>query len=148
MYINKVQILGNITRDPELKALPSGVSVTSFSVATNRVWKDKDGQKKEEAEFHNITLFGNTAENVSRYMKKGSQIYIEGRLQTRSWEDKETGKKIYRTEIIGENVQFGNNKDTDSRSTGSARKESPRKIEAEQQWEEVSDDINPDDIPF
>ena len=148
MYINKVQILGNITRDPELKALPSGVSVTSFSVATNRVWKDKDGQKKEEAEFHNITLFGNTAENVSRYMKKGSQIYIEGRLQTRSWEDKETGKKVYRTEIIGENVQFGNNKDADSKSTGSARKESPRKTEAEEQWEEVSDDINPDDIPF
>lgn len=106
MFYNKAIIIGNITRDPELKALPGGSEVCTFSVATNRVWKDAQGQKKEQVEFHNIVVFGKTAHSVAQYMKKGSQILIEGRLQTRSW-DGTDGKKNYRTEIIADNVQFG-----------------------------------------
>ena len=106
MNLNKAFVLGNITRDPELKALPSGSNVCSFSVATNRRWTDKSGEKKEEVEFHNIVTFGRTAETVHQYMRKGSQILIEGRIQTRSWDGKD-GKKQYRTEIVAESVQFG-----------------------------------------
>ncbi len=106
MYLNKVQIIGNLTRDPELKSLPSGVKVMSASLATNRVWKDKDGAKKESTEYHNIVAFARPAELIAQYMKKGGSLYVEGRLQTRSWDDKE-GKKNYRTEIVIENFQFG-----------------------------------------
>lgn len=106
MYINKVQIYGNITRDPELKALPSGSNVCSFSVATNRTYKKNDGTKAEDAQFHNVVAFGKTAELIAQYMRKGSTIYVEGRLQTRSWETKDGGKR-YTTEIIAENMQFG-----------------------------------------
>lgn len=105
MYLNKAIIIGNITRDPELKALQSGMKVCTFGVATNRTWKDKDGAKQESVDFHNIVVFGKQAESTSQYMKKGSQIMIEGRIQTRSWET--DGQKKYTTEIIAENVQFG-----------------------------------------
>lgn len=105
MYLNKILIIGNLTRDPELKALPSGMKVTSFSVATNRTWKDQNGQKQEQVEFHNIVCFGKQAEVISQWMKKGSQIYVEGRLQTRTWE--KDGQKNYRTEIVVETFQFG-----------------------------------------
>ena len=88
MYINKAILFGNLTRDPELKALPSGVNVTSFSIATNRVWKDKDGNRQENVDYHNIVVFGRQAETVAQYLKKGSSAYVEGRLQTRSWEEK------------------------------------------------------------
>ena len=107
MYLNRAQIYGNLTKSPELKALPSGAKVRSFSVATNRVYKDKDGNKKEEAEFHNVVVFGKQAETSAMYLKKGQGVLVEGRIQTRSWEDKTTGDKKYRTEIIAESVQFG-----------------------------------------
>ena len=106
MYLNKVFVFGNVTRDPELKALPSGSKVCSMSLATNRVWKDKDGRKQEQPDFHNIVLFNRTAELAAQYLKKGSSVFIEGRLQTRSW-DGTDGKKNYRTEIIAEKMQFG-----------------------------------------
>ena len=137
MFVNKAIIFGNITRDPELKSLPSGLQICSFSVATNRTWKNKDGEKQEQADFHNIVAFGKTAENIHQYMRKGSSIYIEGRIQTRSWEDKESGKRVYRTEIVAENVQFGPKKvGAESRSEDSGQSEAP------------TDDINPDDVPF
>jgi len=82
MYLNKVFIIGNLTRDPELKAIPSGIKVCSFSVATNRVWKDKNGARQEAADYHNVVVFGRQAETVTQYMKKGSQVMIEGRMQT------------------------------------------------------------------
>lgn len=108
MNVNKAILVGNITRDPELKALPSGQSVVAtFSLATNKTYTDKDGQKQTSTEYHNIVAWGKTAENIATYMKKGSQIYIEGELQTRSWEDKDSGKKMYRTEIVAQHVQFG-----------------------------------------
>ncbi len=105
MYLNKAIVYGNLTRDPELKALPSGVKVASFSIATNRVYKDKSGAKQEQTEFHNIVTFGRQAELAAQYLKKGGTALIEGRLQTRSW-DAEGGKK-YRTEILAESIQFG-----------------------------------------
>lgn len=107
MYLNKAQIIGNLTRDPEMKSLTNGNKVTSFSVATNRVYKDSNGDKKEESEFHNVVVFGKQAETSAQYLKKGQQVYIEGRITTRSWDDKTTGEKKYRTEIVADTVQFG-----------------------------------------
>src|SRR3989344_5230102 len=106
MNLNKVLIIGNLTRDPELKTLPSGTAVASFGVATNRVWKDQNGAKKEDVQFHNIVAFGRQGEVVNQYSKKGSMIFIEGRLQTRDWEGQD-GKKNYRTEIVAERIQLG-----------------------------------------
>jgi len=107
MNYNRAIIIGNITKDPELKALPSGGSVCNFSIATNRTWTDKASGKKQEAvEFHNVVVFGRMADNVAQYIRKGSQLLVEGRIQTRSWEGKD-GKKNYRTEIVAESIQFG-----------------------------------------
>src|SRR5882724_756615 len=105
MYLNKAMIYGNLTRDPEMRALPSGGQVCSFSVATNRVFKKADGSKQEQVEYHNVVVFGRQAETCGQYLKKGSPAYVEGRIQTRSW-DKD-GQKHYRTEIVAERVQFG-----------------------------------------
>jgi len=120
MYLNKAFIIGNLTRDPELKSLPSGIKVVTFSVATNRVWKDKNGVKQESADFHNIVSFGKQAETIAQYMKKGSSIFIEGRMQTRSWDDKESGQKRYRTEIVADRFQFGPKSGDVSAQGGSA----------------------------
>ena len=106
MYLNKAILIGNLTRDPELKALPSGIKVANFSIATNRTYKDKDGNKKEEVEFHNLVAFGKQAEVIEQWCKKGSQLMVEGRLSTKTWES--DGKKMYKTEIIVDNFQFGN----------------------------------------
>jgi len=99
MYLNKVFVLGNLTRDPELKSLPSGIPVANFGIATNRVWKDRDGNKQEGAEFHNIVVFNRQGELCAQYLKKGQSVLIEGRIQTRSW-DAQDGQKRYRTEIV------------------------------------------------
>lgn len=107
MYLNKTFLFGNLTRDPEMKSLPNGTAVTSFSLATNRVYKDAQGAKQEQVEFHNIVIFGRQAETSAQYLKKGQGVMIEGRIQTRSWDDKTTGEKKYRTEIIADSVQFG-----------------------------------------
>ena len=106
MNLNKAFILGNVTRDPEVRALPSGSQVTSFGIATNRYYTDSAGQKKEEAEFHNIVCFGKLADISSRYLNKGSMVLIEGRIKTRNWQDS-AGVKHYKTEIIAESLQLG-----------------------------------------
>ncbi len=106
MYINKVTLYGNLTKDPELKSLPNGTHVSSFSVATNRTIKDASGSKKDIPEYHNVVAFGKQAELIHQYLKKGNPIFVEGRIQTRSW-DGQDGKKQYRTEIVLENFQFG-----------------------------------------
>lgn len=106
MNLNKVFILGNLTRDPEKKVLPSGQTLVSFGIATNRFFVDRNQEKKKEAEFHNIVLFGRLADIASQYLKRGSLILVEGRLKTRSWQD-EKGTKHYRTEIMGEKMQLG-----------------------------------------
>src|ERR1700734_2474980 len=107
MYLNRATVIGNLTRDPEVRALPSGIQVATFSVATNRVWRDKDGAQKEDTQFHNIVVFGRQAETSAQYLKKGQQVLVEGRMQTRSWDDKTSGEKKYRTEIVADRVQFG-----------------------------------------
>jgi single-strand DNA-binding protein len=106
MNFNKAFILGNLTRDPELRTTPTGQSVASFGVATNRTWTDKSGQKQTDTEFHNVVAWGRLAETASRYLTKGKMVFIEGRLKTRSWED-QGGQKKYKTEIIVESFQMG-----------------------------------------
>lgn len=145
MYLNKAIVIGNLTRDPELRSLPSGVKVCSFSLATNRVWKDKNGSRQESTDYHNIVVFGRQAETVAQYMKKGSSMLIEGRMQTRSWDDKNSGEKKYRTEIIADRTQFGP-KGSGSQ-TGGQTKTTPKDEEIDT-IEYPEEDINPEDIPF
>src|ERR1700722_8331377 len=99
-HVNKVILLGNVGKDPEVKFLPSGAAVANFSIATSDRYKDKAGEWQERTEWHNVAAFARTAEIVRDYVKKGSKLYVEGRLTTRSWDDKESGKKVYRTEIV------------------------------------------------
>jgi len=106
MNLNKAFVLGNVTRDPEVRSLPSGQQVTSFSIATNRFYTSGTGEKKQEAEFHNIVCFGKLADISSRYLNKGSLVLIEGRIKTRNWTNSQ-GIKQYRTEIIAESLQLG-----------------------------------------
>ncbi len=153
MYLNKAIVIGNLTRDPELKALPSGIKVCSFSLATNRVWKDKNGARQESADYHNIVVFGRQAETVAQYMKKGNSILVEGRMQTRSWDDKSTGEKKYRTEIVADRTQFGAKSGTGSgpqTSTNSKGGEAPAGQGGGEMdsIEYPEEDINPEDIPF
>lgn len=115
MYLNKVFLIGNLTRDPELKALPNGTKVVSISLATNRTWKDQQGARQESTEYHNIVAFARTAETLAQYCKKGSSLYVEGRIQTRSW-DGQDGQKRYRTEIVLDTFQFGQKGGTGSPS--------------------------------
>ncbi len=104
--INKAILVGNLGRDPEIRSTTSGVAVANFSIATNRRWKDKEGNRQEQTEWHNIVCFGRQAEVAGEYLAKGRQVYIEGRLQTRSWEDQESGETRYRTEVVCENFQM------------------------------------------
>ena len=103
MSLNRVQLIGNLTRDPEMKQIPGGQVVTTFSVATNLVWTDQSGQKQNKAEFHNIVAWRKLAEICGQYLKSGGKVFVEGRLQTRDWEG-EDGVKRYRTEIVAENM--------------------------------------------
>jgi single-strand DNA-binding protein len=160
MYLNKAILIGNLTRDPELKAIPSGNKVCTFSMATNRTYKDASGVRQEKTDYHNIVVWGKTAENVAQYMKKGSQILIEGRMETRSWDDAATGTKKYRTEIIADTVQFGS-KGSDaprasstSSASSSTNQASSKKAETAPQEDELDsieypdEQINAEDIPF
>ena len=153
MNINKVLLFGNLTRDPEVRSLPSGAQVASMGIATNRTWKDKEGKKQEAVEYHNIVAFGRLAEIIDRDdpnvsatgARKGSSLFVEGRMQTRSWDDKNSGEKKYRTEVIVENFQFG-----PKRGTASPTKDEPAPA-AESQEETIEypvEDIKTDDIPF
>lgn len=144
MYLNKAFVFGNLTRDPELRALPSGMQVVNFSIATNRVWK-KDGQKQEATDYHNVVAFGRQAELVAQYLKKGNSAFVEGRMQTRSW-DAEGGKK-YRTEIVADRVQFGPKGSSAAASAGASGGEAKKAPELDT-IEYPEEDINPEDIPF
>ena len=148
MYLNKAMIYGNLTRDPELKALPSGINVCSMSIATNRVYKDRDGKKQENVDFHNVVVFGAQAENSAKYLSKGNGVYVEGRIQTRSWE--KDGQKQYRTEIVAERVQFGPKNGSAGGGNSSESSNTPAnddsKAPAAPDYPE--EEINPEDIPF
>lgn len=105
MSVNKVIILGRLGQDPELKYTPTGAAVCTFSVATSESWMDKAGQKQEKTEWHRVVVWGKSGENCGQYLKKGRQVYLEGRLQTRSWDD-QSGQKRYTTEITANTVEF------------------------------------------
>lgn len=148
MYFNRAIVIGNLTRDPEVKALPSGIQVATFSVATNRVWKDKAGAKQESTDYHNVVVFGRQAETTGQYLKKGSSVLVEGRMQTRSW-DGADGKKNYRTEIVADRVQFGPRPGGASSSPArSDTKADNSNSGAPDPIEYPEEEINPDDIPF
>lgn len=152
MYLNKAMIYGNLTRDPELRSLPSGVEVCSFSIATNRVYKDRDGNRQEQTDFHNVVVFGRQAETSAQYLKKGSGAFVEGRLQTRNWE--KDGVKQYRTEIVADRVQFGPRSGGTSGDEGGGSEKSAGTGSAkvaggnDKAPEYPDEDINPEDIPF
>lgn len=147
--LNVAIVSGRLVRDPELKALPSGTSICNFSLATNHVYT-KDGERKESVEYHNVVLFGKQADNTARFLKKGSEALVEGRLQTRSWE--KDGVIHYRTEIIGNSIQFGSkqssqnddDQDDDEEETPKPKTKT-KKVEAPEYPEE---DIDPEDIPY
>lgn len=107
MNVNKAMIVGRLTRDPEMRTTQNGQTVANFSVATSRNWKDQSGQKQEKTDFHNVVAWGKQGEVVGQYFTKGQEIYVEGRLETQSWDDKDSGKKMYRTEIVLERFEFG-----------------------------------------
>jgi single-strand DNA-binding protein len=164
MYLNKVLLYGNLTRDPELRALPSGQQVANFSLATNRTYTDKEGRKQEMVEYHNVVAFGRQAELIGQYMKKGRPLFVEGRLQTRSWEAE--GKKNYRTEIVIDNFQFGaaaggaggegrgpssagaSAPSHDSADMGGMNMNSASEQPSGSEIQYPDDEINPEDIPF
>ncbi|MEK7635133.1 MAG: single-stranded DNA-binding protein [Patescibacteria group bacterium] len=150
MYINKAILYGNLTREPELKSLPSGSQVCEFGIATNRVWKDKNGAKQESADFHNIVVFGKQAELIKQYLHKGSGVFLEGRIQTRSW-DAQDGTKKYRTEIVVDKFQFG---PKGGSSTGGSYENNQSSSKTDSKKEEApvieypEEEISSEDIPF
>lgn len=145
MNINQVTIVGRLTRDPEKKALPNGTSVVNASVATSRTWKDKNDQKQEEVEYHNVVAFAKTADIMAQYLKKGQLVGIIGRLQTRTWDDKESGKKMYRTEIIVDQMQMG----PKAGNAGGERSQADDSHDASEGVDAPTEEPkNPDDIPF
>jgi len=151
MYFNKAIVIGNLTRDPEMRSMPSGAKVVTLSVATDRVWKDKTGNKQQATEYHNIVVFGRQAETSAQYLKKGQTVLVEGRIQTRSW-DGADGVKKYKTEIVADRVQFGPKSagggfsaPADVSLKGGA---APAESDNDDQIEYPSEEINPEDIPF
>jgi single-strand DNA-binding protein len=156
LSLNKAQVIGNLTRDPELRQTPSGQSVGSFVVATNFSWVDQEGNKQEKVEFHNIVVWRKLAEICAQYLKKGSKVFIEGRLQTRDWEG-EDGVKRYKTEIIGDNMimltsQGGNNASSMSSNSAAssmgANVQQPAAQPVAGDLVNSSADISIDDLPF
>jgi len=157
MNLNKAMIIGNLTRDPEVKTTPQGTSVASFSVATNFVWKDQSGQKQEKAEYHNIVAWRKLADIIGQYLKKGSKVYIEGRLQTRDWTGQD-GVKRYRTEIVADNMIMLDRAGNSSQGGNYSPKSAPaattdlptiqQDAPAPAISESDSDEIKLEDIPF
>jgi single-strand DNA-binding protein len=158
MNLNKVFLLGRVASDPESRTTPSGQNVCTFSLATNRVWKDKAGQKQEDSQFHRIVLWQRLAQIASQFLTKGSLVLIEGRIQNRSWDDKTTGTKKYTTEIIGEGMQLGpksSNASGQGYSSGQfsqpqSAKNNKKEMEEEEDIPVIEDgeEIDIKDIPF
>jgi single-strand DNA-binding protein len=151
---NKIIIVGNVAADPETRTTPSGQQVCSLRVATNRIWTDKAGAKQQKTEFHSVVLWRRLAEIASQYLRKGSLVLIEGRLETRSWDDKNTGAKRYRTEIIAENMQLGPRGLTQGGAAPAAAEQQPASPPAQQEPKEEipiieeDEEIDVKNIPF
>jgi len=148
-FLNRATILGNVTRDPELRQTASGQQVCSFSVATNRSWTDASGAKQEQAEFHNVVVWAKLAEIVGAYVKKGSKMYVEGRLQTRDWQGQD-GVKRSRTEIVADNVIILDRAGGGSGMGGGSRTPAALQPSVASHADDpaVSEEIKIDDIPF
>jgi single-strand DNA-binding protein len=170
MNVNKAIIVGRLTRDPEMRTTPSGQNVTNFTIATSTKWKSQDGQQQEKTEFHNVVAWGRRGEVINQYVTKGQELFVEGKLETRSWDDQETGKKMYRTEIILDNFEFGakpgtttgtpdpyDSPDTKS-ATSSKQSDNPTPVATQDSPEEEeiptinlddeTDDVKIEDVPF
>jgi single-strand DNA-binding protein len=148
MNLNRAMIIGNLTRDPEVRTTATGQTVANFGVATNHVWKDQSGQKQEKVEFHNIVVWGKLAEICGQYLGKGRKVYVEGRLQTREWEDKEGGKRKT-TEIVADNMIMldrGQGGASEGAATG-ARRAAPA-VAAPAEASADAEEIRVEDIPF
>ncbi|NDK08478.1 single-stranded DNA-binding protein [Candidatus Gracilibacteria bacterium] len=142
MDLNKVQIIGRVTSEIELRTTPNGQNVANLSVATNRSWTDGSGMKQEQAEFHNVILWGKIAEIASQYLQKGKKVYIEGRLQTKSWEAQD-GSKRYKVEIVGENmILLDSKQESSTQPDNYPTKPKPTKTKKDEE------EINIEDIPF
>ncbi len=146
MNLNKVFVLGNLAKDPELRTIPSGQQVATFSVATNRIWYNQAKEKNQEVEFHNIVAWGRLAEIAGQYLKKGGLVLIEGRIKTRSWQAQD-GTKKYRTEIIAENMQMGPRPQGASSFNKPETKEEPPAAE-ENVPQDNSGEITTEEVPF
>ena len=155
MNLNKVFVIGRLTADPQVRSTPTGVQVASFGLATNRVWYDAQKQKQESTEFHNVVVWGRQAESVGKFLTKGSLILVEGRLQTRSWQDK-SGQNRKTTEIIAERIQFGPRSSASGGMTGSREKPAPQdggegpaqEIQIPTINVDAEEDIKAEDLPF
>jgi len=141
--------MGNLTRDPELRYTPNGQAVANFTIATNRVWKDAEGEQKDSAEFTDIVVWGKIAENVTNYLKKGRRVHVIGRLQTRSWEAQD-GSKKYKTEVIATDVTFLDRKEAGSSFEGvdSSPEDDSNQDKPKKKNESKEEEINIEDIPF
>ena len=149
MDLNKVMIIGRLTRDPEIRTTPNGKNVASFGVATGYTWTDQSGQKKEQTEFHNVVAWGKLADIIGQYLKKGKQVYIEGRLQTTSWDDKTSGQKRYKTEIIADNmIMLGSKSDGSGNQRADSSAVASAKVEQPEPAGEAEIQIDNSDIPF
>jgi single-strand DNA-binding protein len=137
--LNKVMLIGNVTRDPEVKYTPKGTAVCEVGLAINRSWKDDGGQKREETTFVGVTFWGRNAEIAGEYAKKGRPVYVEGRLTQESWDDKTTGKKVTKTKVVGEHLQLLGGKPSGGDSAATPRPAQPQRPAS------APDD---DDIPF
>lgn len=145
MNLNKVILIGRLTRDPETRTTPNGQNVASFGLATNRVWTDNAGNKQEKTSFHNIVTWGKLADLCQQYIKKGQEVYIEGRMDSRSWEDPQ-GNKKNRTDIIAQTVQFGSKpRGTEASDSSFEKNTKTKKIDASAPQEE---EIDVEEIPF
>lgn len=148
MDLNKVMLIGRLTRDPEIRTTPTGQTVASFSIATNRTWKDSAGNKKEKVEYHNIVAWRKLAEIIQQYVKKGSRLYLEGRLETRSWDD-QTGNKKYRTEVIADSMIMLDTKGSSERTGAFTTTAVPRASSVpEPAVNNPNEEISVEDIPF
>jgi single-strand DNA-binding protein len=148
MDLNRAMLIGNLTRDPEVRTTPNGRAVASFAIATNRQWKDANGQKQKAAEFHNVVFWAKLAEIAGQYLKKGQRVYVEGRLQTREWTGQD-GVKRYRTEIIGENMIMLSAKQGDGGGSWTGgQSQTPAPVADEAPAEVMEEEIKVEDIPF
>lgn len=144
MSVNKVILIGNLGRDPEVRYASSGNAVCNFTMATSRTYKDKQGERVDETEWHRVVAFGRTAEICGEYLKKGSMVYIEGRIKTNKWQDKETGADRYSTDIITENMKMLGNRGSDG--GGGAQRGSSS--EGDDPYQPLPGDIPDSDVPF